>query len=238
MRLNRFIAQSGVCSRRKADDYIVSERVQVNGQIITDFSFQISETDVVLVAGKAIKIPTDFIYILLRKPPETVTTVSDTHGRKTVLDLVKIDTRVYPVGRLDFDTTGVLLLTNDGDLTNSLIHPTKDVSKEYRVLVDRILTTTELNKLRSGVDIEDYTTKPCEIGQIERLKSHQMRFVITLKEGKKRQIRRMIKAVKAEVVKLDRISFAGLTYTGLALGEYRGLTETEIAQLKLYTGIK
>lgn len=236
MRLNRYIAQTGLCSRRKADDLITQKRVVVNGETITDFSYAVATGDTVEVDGKLAEIPTDFMYILLRKPMRTITTVSDTHGRKTVLDLIKTSQRVYPVGRLDYETTGVLLLTNDGNLTNALIHPSKHVEKEYLVRVNRTLTETELARLRRGVRIEDYTTRPCDIGKVERLAGGEMQFVMTLKEGKKRQIRRMIKAVKADVSALDRITFAGLDYRGLAEGEYRALTPDEISHLKHEAG--
>lgn len=232
MRLNKYMAHSGVASRRKCDDMILAGRVSVNGEKITQMGVVIDEAkDKVRVDGKEIAIKENYIYILLNKPRGVVTTASDEFNRHTVVDLVAVPERIYPVGRLDYETTGVLLLTNDGEMTNYLIHPNYKMAKIYRSLLDRVVRPIDLHKLRNGVELDGEKTMPCKITEI-RIFDNSSLLEIELREGRYRQIRRMFELLNYEVEKLDRVQFAGLTVKGLQPGEWRYLTAKEIDALK------
>lgn len=231
MRINRFIAQSGFCSRRKADQLIESGQVRINGNLIRDFSYAVSDEDRVEIGTERIKAVTHFDYLILRKPKRYITAVSDDRGRETVLDLVDSKERIYPIGRLDYHSSGVLLLTNDGDFAHYLSHPSSEIEKIYDVVVNQELPERVIDELRSGIEIDGRKTSPC---LIERLQSddHRMRLRFHLHEGRNRQIRKMLEAVSATAFKLDRISYGGITYKGLKSGEYRHLKKDELKRLK------
>jgi len=230
MRLNKYIAQCGICSRRKADDLISEGRVSVNGNRVLEHGTQVDNEDQIHVDGKLIQLERYFEYYLFRKPKGVITSVSDDRDRETVIDFINSDARLFPVGRLDYQTSGVLLLTNDGEFCNKLSHPSFSVDKIYEVKINRPLSDEELDKLRHGVVIDKKKTHPCTVSVISDTKEFVIRM--TIHEGRNRQIRKMIEAIQAKVKRLDRVSYAGLTYQGLRSGEYRDLTKKEINQLK------
>lgn len=232
MRLNRYLAEGGLCSRRKADEWIREGKVKLNGEIVLELGVQVDPgKDRVQVNGKAILPPVRRVVLLLNKPKGVICTVSDTHGRRTVMDLVELDLRVVPVGRLDAESTGALLLTNDGDLMHALLHPSSHVPKEYIVLTDRELTPEEVGKLASGVRLDDGRTKPCEIERIGR-PGGRPRYRMVLTEGRNRQIRRMMDFVGAHVERLHRRSLAGLSVEELEPGQWRVLLGKEVDRLR------
>ncbi len=232
MRLNKYLARAGIASRRKCDDLIAAGQVKVNDQTIREMGVVIDETkDEVRFKGKKVYLKNDFIYVLLNKPRGVVTTAQDQFRRRTVMDLLTIPERIYPIGRLDYETTGVLLLTNDGELTNRLLHPTYKAEKVYRALLDRVIRPIDLHKLRKGVELDGRMTQPCEVTEL-RVVDNGSFLEIKLREGRNRQIRRMFELFDYEVLQLERISFVGLTVGNLQPGEWRFLTEKEIARLK------
>lgn len=235
-RLNKFLSDCGVCSRRKADEYIKEGKVYVNGVQITELGHKIKKTDQVTFENKVL-VKEEKVYYLLNKPTGYITTSSDELKRRTVLDLFlpeHLENRIFPVGRLDYDTSGALLLTNDGELTNRLIHPSLKVEKEYLARVEGIVTRKELITLRNGVKLSDgYLTKKCD-AEIESIdKKNQSTLVkIIISEGKYHQVRLMFEAIGHPVKKLNRTRFYNLTTEGLKKGEYRQLKIHEIKQLK------
>ncbi|GAB4242098.1 MAG: pseudouridine synthase [Thermoleophilia bacterium] len=228
-RLQKYLASAGLGSRRACEDLIREGRVRVNGQIAQLGASVDPDQDVVEVDGHNVR-PQPLEYWLLNKPAGVVTTASDPQGRQTVLRYVPARSRVYPVGRLDFDTTGVLLLTNDGELTNRLLHPRFGVSKEYEVVVRGRLGSTEKHELERGVVLEDGPTAPAQV-RIVDVPGQETRLAITIHEGRKRQIKRMMEAVGHPVIKLHRTRFGPLTDRGLAPGEARPLRRREIERL-------
>lgn len=232
IRLNRFLALAGIGSRRKCDEFIQQGKVEVNGEKITEMAFRVNpDTDVVKFAGKIVQPTQQFIYILMNKPLHTVCTVDDEKGRKTVIDLIDIPERLYPVGRLDFNTTGALLITNDGELTYYLIHPRFEVKKIYRALLNKLIRPIDLHRFRSGIDLDGFKTAPCKIEEV-RIINNCSYLEIEMHEGKNRQIRRMFYALGYEVDELERVEFAGLRVSDLKPGEWRELTDAEVAKLK------
>ncbi len=237
MRLNRYIARSGICSRRDADVLISEGKVQVNGTVISEFGVRVQSGDEVLVDGRRIS-PADHVYILLNKPTDTITSTSDERGRKSVLDLISAtDLKgigLFPVGRLDRNTMGVLLLTNDGKLAHRLMHPSYEVEKYYKVKARDRLTKRDLESLETGVELED---GPATADQVARLEDKTQRTIaLSIHEGRNRQIRRMFEAIGSEVSELERFRYAGLTTKGIRRGKWRRLTREEI--LKLYRLVK
>ncbi|MBO8159528.1 pseudouridine synthase [Thermosyntropha sp.] len=243
MRLAKYLAEAGIASRRKAEEMIALGRVKVNGQLIQKQGVKINpEEDVVEVDDKIVrKTGSDKIYILLNKPAGYISSVHDPQGRPTVVDLIKnINTRIYPVGRLDFDTEGLLLLTNDGEFTNLMIHPRYKITKKYEAWVKGNITEEALNILRRGVILEDGITAPAGVKIVKRKKDKTL-LEIKIHEGRKRQIKRMCAAVGYPVIKLKRTAFAFLNLEGLDTGEYRYLTLDEVKKLKqiaLNEGVK
>lgn len=231
IRLNKFIAHSGLCSRREADSLIDSGKVKVNGKKVTELGVSVKKTDKVEVEGQQISLD-PFVYILLNKPKNTITTTNDERGRNTVLDEVENATgyRVYPVGRLDRNTTGLLILTNDGDLTHRLMHPSFKVKKTYEVETKRVLKDEELNELRVGIELEDGISKGSNIRRFENAADS---FLISVFEGRNRLIRRMAEHFGTEVVKLKRIEYAGLNVKGVKMGRWRYLRQKEINDLRV-----
>jgi len=233
MRLNAFLARAGVASRRRADELIRDGRVRVNGAR-GELNTVVGARDVVEVDGNEVE-RQPLVYILLNKPTGVVTTASDPQGRPTVVELVDHEVRVVPVGRLDADTSGALLLTNDGQLAHRLAHPRYGVPKVYDVDVGGSPSPDEVESLRKGVELEDGTTAPAEV-RIIRRGSRLSRLEITLHEGRNRQIRRMCDAVGLPVQSLHRRRYAGLRLVGLGPGQWRELTGDEVAALRKLGG--
>ncbi len=232
IRLNRFIAASGICSRREADEFIKAGLISVNGAIVMELGTRISPGDDVRYNGQRIKSERP-VYILLNKPKDYITTVKDPHASKTVLQLVSgaCKERIYPVGRLDRNTTGVLLLTNDGDLTKVLTHPRYNKLKVYHVTLSKSLTAKDLNQIREGLTLEDGFIRADNISYIDPNDKSQVG--IEIHSGKNRIVRRIFEQLGYTIKKLDRVYFAGLTKKGLQRGQWRFLTEKEISILKM-----
>jgi 23S rRNA pseudouridine2605 synthase len=225
MRLNAFLARAGVASRRKADELIKAGRVRVNGKP-GELNTFVESLDVVEVDGERVA-KQELGYVLLHKPPGVVTTASDPHGRPTVVSLVDHESRVVPVGRLDVDTTGALLLTNDGPLAHRLAHPRYGVEKVYEVETWKEPTDDALRRLADGVELEDGPTSPAGVRRLG-----PARFELVLHEGRNRQVRRMCDAVGYRVRRLHRSIYAGLGVDGLAPGEWRELTPAELELIR------
>jgi len=234
MRLNAYLARAGVASRRGAEELIRAGRVRVNGTV-ADLGMSVGgrdrvELDGIVLAAQPLE------YVLLHKPAGVVTTARDPHGRPTVVDLVGDRVRVVPVGRLDADTTGTLLLTNDGQLAHRLAHPRYGVEKEYVAEVEGTPSAEALARLRDGVDLEDGRTAPARV-RVERRRGRSMRLVLVLHEGRKHQVKRMCEAVGNPVVRLHRRRYAGLSADDLAPGESRMLTAKEVTALRRLVGL-
>jgi 23S rRNA pseudouridine2605 synthase len=225
VRLNAYLARAGVASRRKADDLIKAGRVTVNGEPGQLNTF-VQQRDVVQVDGTRVE-KQQLTYLLLNKPRDTVTTASDPQGRKTVVELAPRETRVVPVGRLDVDTTGALLLTNDGELAHRLAHPRYGVEKTYVVEVEGEPSDATLQQLRSGVELDDGPTAPAKV---RRLTKNILE--LTIHEGRNRQVKRMLEAVGHPVTRLHRSEYAGLNVEGLDPGRWRELTSDEVERLR------
>jgi 23S rRNA pseudouridine2605 synthase len=234
MRLNAFLARAGVASRRRADELITGGQVLVNGAP-GELNTVVGRHDVVEVDGERI-LPQPLTYLLLHKPPGVVTTASDPHGRRTVVDLVPSEPRVVPVGRLDTDTTGALLLTNDGELAHRLAHPRYGVPKVYEAEVDGWPSPDDLARLRQGVELDDGRTAPAEVRALAR-DAGVSRIEITLHEGRKHQVKRMCEAVGHPVRRLHRARYAGLDLGRLEPGSWRSLTKPEVAALRSAVGL-
>jgi 23S rRNA pseudouridine2605 synthase len=232
LRLNKFIAASGICSRREADNYIEAGLVSVNGKVITELGTKVSIKDDIRYNGERIK-SERLVYILLNKPKDFITTMKDPHAKRTVLHLISnaCKERVYPVGRLDRNTTGVLLLTNDGDLAKTLTHPRYNKLKIYHVSLDKSLTAKDLSQVREGIALEDGIIKVDEISYIDPVDKSEIG--IEIHSGKNRIVRRIFEQLGYRIKKLDRVYFAGLTKKGLTRGQWRFLTEKEISMLKM-----
>lgn len=230
IRINKYLADHGIASRRAIDALIAQKKISVNGIVLDKPGMKVGEDDVIEIDGKRIgSKEKKYLYILLNKPAECITTSSDPQGRKTVLDYVRCGTRVFPVGRLDKNTTGVLLLTNDGELANKLMHPKYSVGKIYKALLDKPLTAKDKKKFESGVTLDGKVTARC---LVRYMRGDMKNVLVTLHEGMNRQIHRMFKSLGYPVIQLERIQYAGLTARGLARGEWRHLTYKEIDQLK------
>lgn len=231
-RLQKFLAGAGVASRRQCEKYILEGKVKVNDKIVTELGTKVTENDIVKFNNKVVKHieKKEYVYIMLNKPLGFVTTVSDEQGRKTVLDLVKVDKRVVPVGRLDMYTSGMLLLTNDGDLVYELTHPKHEISKTYEVSIDKDITKEELETLKNPMDIDGYITKGATV---EIIKKHPEKVIlhITISEGRNRQVRKMIEQIGHRVLYLKRIAIGQLTMKDLPLGKWRYINEGDIKKI-------
>ena len=234
MRLNAFLARSGVASRRRADELIRDGRVLVNG-VPGQLNTVVGKRDIVEVDGERVA-RQPLAYVLLNKPAGVVTTASDPHGRRTVVDLVPSEPRLVPVGRLDVDTTGALLLTNDGDLAHRLAHPRYGVPKVYEAEVEGSPSRVALARLRDGVELDDGRTAPAQVRVVGR-HAGASRIELTLHEGRKHQVRRMCEAVGHPVRRLHRARYAGLDLDGLEPGAWRPLTKREVAALRRGAGL-
>lgn len=233
-RLQKFMARCGVASRREAENIILSGRVKVNKNIVTELGTKVDiDNDKVFLDGERIMPEEKLYYIMLNKPKGYVTTAKDEFDRKTVLELVSdIDARLYPVGRLDYDSEGLLLLTNDGDFAYKMTHPTQHIPKKYHAIVEGVADMGHVLKLRQGVEIDGYITKPAKV-EIAETRERTTRLNITISEGKNRQIRRMCEAVGLPVIKLTRVSIGGVSLGTLPKGKWRELTESELNLLKV-----
>lgn len=232
IRLNKFIARAGVCSRRDADRLIADGKVTVNGSVVTEMGTKVRLKDTIEVNGRRI-VPEHLTWILLNKPKDAITTTSDERDRRTVLDLIdreKVDIDgLFPVGRLDRDTTGVLLITNDGDLAHRLMHPSYEITKMYMVTVDRPIDDADLDRLRAGIELDD---GPATVDRVARPDPSDPRVVgLSIHEGRNRQVRRMMEALGYEVKSLERIRYAGLTSKGIRRGKWRRLDTDEVSAL-------
>ncbi|MFZ5989759.1 MAG: pseudouridine synthase [Bacillota bacterium] len=231
VRLQKYLADSGVASRRKAEEIISQGRVKVNGTITTEMGIKVSEKDKVEVDGRILKREERKVYIALNKPVGYITTSKDQFGRPTVLDLVHdIKERIFPVGRLDYDTSGLIILTNDGDFTYRLTHPKHEINKVYVATVSGVLTKEEIAAFEKGLRIENYTTSPAKLQVLEtNIKTSTVR--ITIHEGKNRQVRKMCEAIGHPVLRLKRISIGEVSLGSLGEGKWRNLSKSEIKSL-------
>lgn len=233
IRLQKYLAEAGVASRRKAEELIQQGKVKVNDKIVTELGTKINpEKDQVEYEGKTITIENEKVYILLNKPIGYVTTAKDQFNRDSVLDLVKVKQRIVPVGRLDMYTSGSLILTNDGDFVYQVTHPKHEIEKTYTVTIKGIVTKEEVERLKKGVKIEDYTTRPAKVKILKtEEEKDQSRLEITIHEGKNRQVRKMCEAVGHKVLALHRSKIAGIGVKDLPLGKWRYLSKSEIEKI-------
>lgn len=232
VRLQKFLADAGVASRRKSEELILKGLVTVNEKVIAELGFKIDDdSDVVKYNGQIIKNNSALVYFMLNKPRGYVTTVKDQFGRPDVMCLIKEKERLFPVGRLDYDTSGLLIMTNDGDLTYKLTHPKHTIIKSYRALVKGIPSENEMERLKSGVDIGGFITSKAQAKILDK-KNEKALLEIGIYEGKNRQVRRMCEAIGHPILSLKRISVGKLRLDGLAEGTYRSLTAKEIEYLK------
>lgn len=238
VRLNKFLARSGVASRREADAIIAAGRVTVNGDVVTEMGIQVQPSDRVTVDGHPIGL-SDLVYILLNKPTNAITTTDDERGRRTVLDLVTLPPAVagavFPVGRLDRATTGALLLTSDGELAHRLMHPRYGAVKVYLVTTERPPTMADVDQLRAGVLLDDGPAKADEVTLVD---GAEPRLAIQLHEGRNRQVRRMMEALGHSVVALDRVGYAGMDLADLRRGKWRHLQPHEVNRLRRSVKLK
>lgn len=232
MRLQKYLALCGVASRRHAEEMIAQGLVTVNGETVTQMGTQVEETDEVCVRGERVRPEEEKKYIMYHKPAGEVTTNADPEGRATVLDKFKdYPVRLYPVGRLDYDSEGLLLLTNDGELTTRMLHPSQEVEKGYLARVSGRMTEDEVNQLRRGVLLDDRKTSPAKV-RITKDETFATMVLVTIHEGRNRQVRRMFEAVGHQVLQLKRVRFGPLLLGELPRGAYRELTAQELEKLR------
>ena len=232
-RLQKFLANAGIASRRKCEELILDGKIEVNGLVVTELGTKVSEKDIIKYNGKIVKTEEEKVYILLNKPIGYVTTAKDQFNRETVLDLVKINKRIVPVGRLDMYTSGALILTNDGEFVNMLTHPKNEINKTYNVTVKGNITKEDVENLQNGVEIDDgYITKPAKVKilKIDEEKNIS-RIQITIHEGKNRQVRKMCEAINKRVLALHRSKIGNIEVKDLKVGNWRYLTKKEIDNL-------
>ena len=232
VRLNKYIADAGICSRRKADELIGNGNVKVNGATMKEVGYQVEDGDVVLVNGKKIENAGKKVYVVVNKPLGYITSMDDDKDRATVAELVSdIPERLFPVGRLDYNTSGLLIMTNDGQLTYTLTHPKHEVYKTYIAKVAGVLSDARIAKLRKGVDIGGFITSPAKVKVIKQMPRHAI-VEISIREGKNRQVRKMFAAVGNKVQELQRVAIGEIKLGRLMEGHYRKLNREEIEYLK------
>lgn len=230
-RLQKYMASCGIASRRKCEEIIISGRVKVNGQIVTELGFKIDkDLDNVLVDDNIIKEESKKVYIALNKPIGVLSSVSDDRGRETIIDLVKIPERIFPIGRLDYDSCGLILLTNDGDIYNKVIHPRENIDKIYQFTINGKLKKEDIEKIEKGVDIGGYVTRPCKLKILNEGKDSN--YEIIIHEGKNRQIRKMLETAGFNVFYLERLQIGEIHLANLTRGNWRNLYKNEINYLK------
>lgn len=232
-RLQKVIAASGVTSRRKAEELIQKGRVKVDGVTITEMGYQPKKGAVIEIDGKQI-VRENKVYFVMNKPKKTLCTLNDEHDRATVVDLIEVKERIFPVGRLDYDTTGVLILTNDGEFANEITHPRFHIPKTYEVLIDGVLSTEQIKLLEKGVTLDDgITTLPAKVWVTNKdFTKKTTTFELTIQEGRNRQVKRMVEAIGFEVKRLHRSKLGFLTVKDLNQGDYRILKPFEVKQLR------
>lgn len=233
-RLQKYMASCGIASRRKCEDLILDGKVKVNGNIIRELGFKVNSlNDIVEYNGKVIKKEEKKVYIMINKPEDVITSVKDEKGRKTVIDIVKVEERIFPIGRLDYDSSGLILLTNDGELYNKIIHPRVEIDKKYVVVVKGELSLDDKEKFESGLDIGGYITAPAKLKMLEYSPRRDLSTIeVCIHEGKNRQIRKMCSAINHDVVSLKRVSIGNIRIGELKKGEYRYLNDEEVKYLK------
>lgn len=237
VRLQKYLAGAGVASRRRCEELISQGRVQVNGKVVTEPGTKVDGSEEIRVDGKVIRPGNKKVYILLNKPAGYISSSKDQFSRKTVIDLVSsVTERVYPVGRLDYDTSGLIILTNDGEFANMLMHPRHEVEKVYKAEVEGKLNAGEVEKLEKGLDIGGYVTAPASVRIIGE-SSYRSVVEIRMHEGKNRQVRRMFEAIGHPVIRLKRTAIGGITAGGLEEGRWRYLSKAEVEKLKSGHGI-
>ena len=237
IRINRYLSMCGIASRRKAEELVLAGKVEVNRRVVRDLATRVDpRRDRVFVDGNEAIPEQHNLYLVLNKPKDTITTLSDERGRRTVMSLVRSRQRVYPIGRLDRNTTGVLLLTNDGAFAHRLMHPKFEIEKSYRVSCDRVVSHEHIEQLRKGVRIGRQASGPAQVYPLAEGRGHDVGIVIH--EGKNRQVRRMFEELGYEVLKLDRVAYGPVTKEGLARGETRSLTHSEIRALRKLAGLE
>ncbi len=231
-RLQKMIAESGYTSRRKAEELILAGKVLVNGEIITTLGFKVSDEDIIEIDGNILNKNIKKEYYLLNKPREVICSVSDDKKRKTVVDLIDTNSRIYPVGRLDYDTTGLIILTNDGNFANILMHPSHKVEKTYIAKINGILNEDDFKKIRKGIDIDKRVLKikHMKVKEVDKKKNTSL-VEITIEEGRNHIVRKFFEALHYDVLKLTRIKYANLTLGNLKSGEYRELSKDEVRYL-------
>ena len=236
MRINRYLAECGLASRRKCEEYVIGGEVTVNGKVVTDLSTQVNYSDTVTVGGKKVSPVSKHVYLMLNKPKGCVTTVSDDKGRKTVLDIVRGDypeTRLFPVGRLDYDTEGLLILTTDGDLCNRITHPSSEIEKTYTAKLEGSVSESDLAAVRRGVDLDGRRTGKSRARLVSYDRKTNISTVeITIREGMNREVRRIFESIGKNVVFLKRVAIGDLRLRGVDRGAYRKLTKEEVEYLK------
>ena len=231
-RLQKVIANLGYCSRRKAEELIAEGKVKVNGMTIREMGVKVKNSDTIQVENTILDNNKNYEYYILNKPKGVVSTTSDELGRKTVIDLIDTKTRIYPIGRLDYDTTGLLLLTNDGVLANKLMHPSSNIYKTYVARVDGIVNGYDIKRLKDGVMIDGIKTARCRV-KLKSVDAKKEKSIVelTIHEGKNHQVKKMFESLGYRVSKLKREKYANMDLTGLKAGEYRKLSNKEIAIL-------
>ena len=231
-RLQKVIANLGYASRRKAEELSVAGRVKVNGNVITELGTKVKTSDIISIDDAILDNNKNYEYYLLYKPREVISSSNDEHDRKTVVSMINTSTRIYPVGRLDYDTTGLILLTNDGELTNKLTHPSSNIEKKYVAKVSGIVSGVDIKKLSSGIIIDGKKTSKAKVKLKSIDKKNNKSIVeLTIHEGRNHQVRKMFEALGYDVLKLKREKYANLDLTGLKAGEYRKLSNKEVAIL-------
>ena len=234
-RLQKFIAASGLCSRRKAEELIKMGKVEIDGEVVTELGVKVSGKESIVVDGELLR-REEKEYYLLNKPREVITSCSDDKNRKTVVGLIETDSRIYPVGRLDYDTTGVLLLTNDGEFANIMMHPNNKIDKVYIAKIRGIIKGDSINKLKNGVVIDGKKTEKCRVKLRKTdLKTNSSIVEITIHEGRNHQVKKMLEAVGFEVLKLKRERVGIFTLQGLTSGDYRRLSPKEVSKIYALT---
>jgi 23S rRNA pseudouridine2605 synthase len=237
IRINRYLSMCGFASRRKADLLVQSGKVEVNGRVVTELGIRVDpRRDKVYVDGSQVTKVHDYLYLLMNKPKDTITTLSDERGRKTVMNHVHARQRVYPIGRLDRNTTGALLLTNDGEFSNRLMHPKHEVPKSYRVTCETVVARKHVEQLRKGIQLQDGKTSPAIVQVLPGGKGKELGVIVH--EGRNRQVRRMFEHFGYTVRKLDRVAYGPITTEGLPRGKTRPLSHAEIRELKLLAGLR
>lgn len=230
-RLQKYLSSCGVASRRKSEELILNGKVKINGKVVRELGVQVNSTDIVCVDDIEIK-KEDKVYYLLYKPEKVICSIKDEKGRKTVIDLINTDAKIFPVGRLDYDTSGLLLLTNDGELTNLLTHPSHNVKKTYLAKIDGIINSKDIHTLENGIILDGVKTKRA-IAKLKKVdkKNNKSYVELTISEGRNHQVKNMFLSLGYKVLKLKRTDYAFLNLKGLSIGEYRPLNIKEVKKL-------